>query len=96
VLKSLNKKLNAFIESPTGTGKTLCMLTSTLAWVHHRKMTLNENNRVLYISRTHSQLDQVAKELRETCYRPTMAIMGSREKFCINKKGEGLKNNKLR
>lgn len=38
------------------------------------------------MSRTHSQLTQVVKELNRTVYRPKpMTILGSREQLCINK-----------
>nr|AAR27232.1 DEAH helicase isoform 6 [Mus spretus] len=35
VLECLQKKVNGILESPTGTGKTLCLLCSTLAWQQH-------------------------------------------------------------
>ncbi|KAJ7962975.1 regulator of telomere elongation helicase 1-like [Quillaja saponaria] len=108
VIQSLQKKCNALLESPTGTGKTLCLLCATLAW---RKslgsfstgMTLRTSQNVggkadvspsqssasnlptiIYASRTHSQIRQVIQELKRTCYRPKMVVLGSREQLCIH------------
>ena len=41
--------------------------------------------RIYYASRTHSQLAQVVRELKRTSYRPVMAVLGSREQYCIHK-----------
>jgi len=131
VIQALNKKEHALLESPTGTGKTLCLLCSTLAWQQQHKGKLkqqlhnpgsqqmmtqqsqqtnlsqmtqpNENGEVtaagaaatppsnkaptiIYASRTHSQLSQVVRELRNTRYRPKHAILGSRDHMCIHPK----------
>ena len=67
VLNALNSGQNALLESPTGTGKTLCLLTASLAWLHkERKNFVTMKNdgdvklpRIIYASRTHSQLAQV-------------------------------------
>uniref|UniRef100_H3A3B4 Regulator of telomere elongation helicase 1 n=1 Tax=Latimeria chalumnae TaxID=7897 RepID=H3A3B4_LATCH len=37
VIECLQKKVNGVLESPTGTGKTLCLLCATLAWREHFK-----------------------------------------------------------
>ena len=39
---------------------------------------------IIYASRTHSQLSQVVRELRNTRYRPLHAVLGSREQMCVN------------
>lgn len=42
--------------------------------------------RIIYSSRTHSQLKQVVQELKNTSYRPNVAVLGSREHLCVNEK----------
>ena len=99
IIETLNKKylskisniskdieFNGFaaLESPTGTGKTLCLLCSVLGWVN----TMRKNNKylgsIIYTTRTHSQISQVIYELKKTCYIPQIAILSSREFSCIN------------
>ncbi|XP_059683041.1 regulator of telomere elongation helicase 1 [Gavia stellata] len=120
VLECLQKKVNGILESPTGTGKTLCLLCSTLAWREHFKDTISARKiaqrmngvelfperpvsswgnaatdadiptyytdipKIIYASRTHSQLTQVISELKNTVYRPKICVLGSREQLCIN------------
>ena len=40
-MKALHSSENALLESPTGTGKTLCLLCSTLAWQLEQRSNLN-------------------------------------------------------
>ncbi|KTF74778.1 hypothetical protein cypCar_00040395 [Cyprinus carpio] len=40
--------------------------------------------KIIYASRTHSQLTQVISELKNTSYRPKICVLGSREQLCIN------------
>ncbi|XP_057559905.1 regulator of telomere elongation helicase 1 isoform X2 [Hippopotamus amphibius kiboko] len=118
VLECLQKKVNGVLESPTGTGKTLCLLCSTLAWreqlrdaISARKIAERASGqlldstlaswgtaaqegdvpacytdvpKIIYASRTHSQLTQVISELRNTSYRPRVCVLGSREQLCIH------------
>ncbi|KAG6973499.1 hypothetical protein JG688_00003507 [Phytophthora aleatoria] len=114
VLLALTSKQNAILESPTGTGKTLCLLCATLAWRRELQKKLGTSTlaptkrpgaslayegygsdgesdapqlpRIIYSSRTHSQLKQVVQELKNTSYRPNVAVLGSREHLCVNEK----------
>ena len=93
IIKILNKKYSsndinfnpiAALESPTGTGKTLCLLCSILAWVHAKGKVLNFSGNIIYSTRTHSQISQAISELNKTCYEPRIGILSSREFSCAN------------
>ncbi|KAL1925428.1 uncharacterized protein VTP21DRAFT_311 [Calcarisporiella thermophila] len=118
VIMALQAGENALMESPTGTGKTLCLLCATLAWreayLQRRRLALESQDsdvsevagqldksvttnpsledftreppKILYASRTHSQLSQAVRELKNTGYRPKMCVLGSRDQMCINSK----------
>ncbi|XP_068006349.1 regulator of telomere elongation helicase 1 isoform X2 [Melanerpes formicivorus] len=131
VLECLQKKVNGILESPTGTGKTLCLLCSTLAWREHFKDSITARKlaqrmaggelfpgrplcswgtaaseeeastyytdvpKIIYASRTHSQLTQVIQELKNTAYRPRICVLGSREQLCINPEVKKLQSNHM-
>ena len=76
----------AALESPTGTGKTLCLLCSTLAWMNEMRKQKKFGGKILYTTRTHSQISQIIRELQKTCYWPKTAVLASRDICCINSK----------
>lgn len=176
VIQALQQGANAILESPTGTGKTLCLLCATLAW-RRTKLALAQLNartnrptigydsadsgssggrgrsttngagsavvdddgtaadfkgrleaklteaagwgpsaggkfesggasgaggggggpprvpRIIYASRTHTQLSQTVKELKATGYNPKICVLASREHLCINTEVQQLESN---
>ncbi|CAE7402110.1 Rtel1 [Symbiodinium natans] len=74
----------AMLQSPTGTGKSLALLCSTLAWQRRRLLATGSAPQILYGVRTHAQLSQIVTELTKSAYRPRMAVIGSRDQLCNN------------
>ena len=80
VILTLNKQGSiSALESPTGTGKTLCLLCAVLAWVKH----YNKKISIYYCTRTVSQINNVLKELDKTCYKINTSFVASRKFTCI-------------
>uniref|UniRef100_A0A182F9Y0 Regulator of telomere elongation helicase 1 homolog n=1 Tax=Anopheles albimanus TaxID=7167 RepID=A0A182F9Y0_ANOAL len=98
LLECLQQSTNGLLESPTGTGKTLSILCASLAWLMHTRSHPNhlgaafEHNatkagrtKIIYASRTHSQLSQAMQELKKSSYNFVRAIvLGSRIQLCIH------------
>jgi hypothetical protein len=40
--------------------------------------------RIYFGTRTHKQIEQIVRELKKTPYKPRMAILGSRNQYCVN------------
>lgn len=121
VIQSLQTKKHALLESPTGTGKTLCLLCASLAWRKseikkyapsaHVLPNINQDEpalpfgwgntggtdgsqepqipniaKIIYSSRTHSQLSQAVAELKNTSYAKDVkiSVLGSRDQLCVH------------
>ncbi|KAG7264351.1 hypothetical protein CRUP_020876 [Coryphaenoides rupestris] len=52
--------------------------------------------KIIYASRTHSQLSQVINELKSTSYRPKMCVLGSRDQMCVNPEVMRQESNQLK
>ena len=91
VIEAITNKQNALLESPTGTGKTLSLLCSALAWLKTERdkykngqQQPQELPKIIYCSRTHSQLAQVQKECKNTVFKPRTILIASRDHLCVN------------
>ena len=91
VILACTGRENALLESPTGTGKTLSLLCASLAWLQKERESyklggkdLSEIPKIVYCSRTHSQLAQVQKELKNTVFNPRTVLIASRDHLCVN------------
>lgn len=80
IQRAIGGRENALIESPTGTGKTLCLLVGALSGL----MNGEGRKKVYYLTRTHSQISQVINEFRQTVYACSLNVIASREQLCIN------------
>ncbi|EAY21613.1 helicase, putative [Trichomonas vaginalis G3] len=79
-IKGIASNHNALIESPTGTGKTLALLSASLAYQHVDP----KLDSIIYTSRTHTQLKQVISEYKRLPYKVQMTVLASRKRLCIN------------
>ena len=64
IQNAIKNKQNALIESPTGTGKTLCLLIGCLSSLVDDGV----KKKIYYLTRTHSQISQVINEFKKTVY----------------------------
>eukprot|EP00347_Sterkiella_histriomuscorum_P010560 403375820 len=100
-VKAIKNNKFAALDMPTGTGKTLSLLSSTLAFIETMKKLdpiKYRNLKLIYTSRTHSQLSQVKKEMRKSPYQYfKSATVASRDKYCLQEQlVQEFKGNDLR
>ncbi|KAL0227779.1 hypothetical protein RCL1_003922 [Eukaryota sp. TZLM3-RCL] len=88
VFHALTNSDNALLESPTGTGKSACLLASTLSFTRHYALhnPSADKIRVIYASRTHTQLNQLVSEIQALPLldKPRVSILAGRERYCLN------------
>jgi Rad3-related DNA helicase len=91
IINSLNKREHGIFESPTGTGKSITILSSAIGWLlqelgKSRADGSGEPVPKIYIaSRTQGQVKQLIRELRlKTILKPRIAVLGSRDHLCIH------------
>ena len=79
LINAANRGQHALLESPTGTGKSVALLCSVLAWQRHELIRMHAQGqepkkrlRLYYGCRTPSQIKQI------------VAVLASREQYCIN------------
>ncbi len=81
VISTLKKQGSiSALESPTGTGKTLCLLCAVLGWIQQTGKEIS----IYYCTRTVSQINNVLKELKKTCYNLQLSFLASRVHTCLN------------
>ncbi|KAI4293512.1 hypothetical protein PAPHI01_2786, partial [Pancytospora philotis] len=80
LLSCMKEGGSALVESPTGTGKSLAILCAVLAFSAQSRRESEDGaaqHPIFVCSRTHSQLNQLVEQLKQTAYRPRMAVLGS-------------------
>jgi len=100
VIKAIKENKNALLQSPTGTGKTMSLLCSALAWLRafqeecraKKQAEALLETKIIYATRTQSQVKQIVEQLKKTCYNPITCVLGSRIHNCIKNKNMEFKN----
>ena len=88
-------KAIAALESPAGTGKTLCLLCATLAWVNDMRKTNNYKGKIIYTAKSYDKISHIINELNKTYYKPRICVLFSPYNACINNNINNSKNDKL-
>ena len=103
ILHNLNQKFLlkekykaiAALESPIGTGKTLCLLCATLAWVNDMRKTNAYKGKIIYTAKNYEKISHIIRELNKTYYKPKISVLFSPYNACINNNINNSKNDKI-
>ncbi|EPR79443.1 DNA repair helicase, partial [Spraguea lophii 42_110] len=101
----IDKSSIGIFSSPTGTGKTLSLLLSVIDYTSDTKnlsvenqhllqllTDISTNTKIIYTSRTHTQLNQAFNELQKLNNKIPATILASRKIYCINEKLQGIQD----
>ena len=88
-------KAIAALESPIGTGKTLCLLCSTLAWINDMRRTNSFKGKIIYATNNYNKISHIIKELNKTYYKPKISTLFSPYNACVNDQINNSKNDKI-
>ncbi|OLS19441.1 MAG: ATP-dependent DNA helicase [Candidatus Heimdallarchaeota archaeon LC_2] len=80
IVKQLETKTHMVLEAANGAGKTIAALAATLPYAKRNGL------KIIYLARTHTQIDRVLQELQEVSksVNVTGIAMRGRESFCLN------------
>ena len=88
VIEALTTSSNALLESPTGTGKTICLLSACIAVLKEERQQKNRSEpprTLVYCTRTHSQIKQVMDEIKNLLpYEVNAVNLASKVHMCVN------------
>ena len=85
--KKLNKeKYNAIagLETPLGTGKTICLLSAILAWIDNNKNNKEFNGKIIYTAKTYKRLSHIIREIKKLFYEPKISTVFYPYDACMN------------